>query len=236
MAQGVYKIKVFNLFDTGIYKYRAGQIFGVIENNSINFYSVIYPDNFTETTTIQSAIDNGYVKQVRSGEIEPTIRAYQPSESYHKDELFTDVSKSKMYIALQDFVATGNLQSDISSNYCKSFNETEYKQVVVSVNAGDIVSIQYDRPNYNLNRHVFIEQISPGESNKNIAFLTFYPGTADVAFDENWVNITDDGIGLKTDKVYNGTAQTNSTPITFYTTSFDINEFQEIGSITILAS
>ena len=232
----MYKIKVFNLSDTGIYKYRTGQIFGVIEGDSINFYSVVYADNFTETTTIQSAIDNGYVKQMRSGEVEPTIRAYQPGEFYHKDELFTDTTKSKMYIALQDFTATGDLQSDIDNSYCKTFNETQYRQTIVSVNAGDIVSIQYERPNENLNKHVFIEQISSGEANKNIAFLTFYPGTADVAFDENWVDITDDGIGLKTNKVYNGTVQTNDVPITFYVTSFDINDFQEIGSITLLPS
>lgn len=235
MAHGIYKIKVFKLSDTGIHKYQKGQIIGVIENDAVNFYSVAYTDNLTYTTTIQSAIDNGYIKPVRAGEIEPTIRAYQTGSKFHKDELFSDSTKSKMYIATLDFIATGDLESDISNGNCKAFNETTYKQTVVSVNAGDMVSIQYDRPNINLNKNVFIEQISSGESNKDVSFITFYPGTTDVNYDENWVDVTDDGIGLKTNKIYEGNPLTNSS-ITVYVANIDVNDFQEIGVLTLLPS
>ena len=230
----VFKIPVFTLTDARLYTMKVGEIFAIDDTTKLTLYRYEYEDNVTPTTTFQSAIDNGYVKPVRAGEIEPTIRPYQPGESYHQNELFTDSTKSKMYIALQDFTAAGDLESDISNGYCKSFNETTYKQVRVSVNSGEIISIQYEKPNVDLNRFVFVEQITAGEYNKEIAFLTFYPGTSEVTFDENWVDIIGDGIGLKTDKIYEGKLYTNSNSVTMYKTVIDINDYLEIGTLTLL--
>ena len=186
--------------------------------------------NVDDTTTVQSAIDNKYVEQVRSGYVEPTLKTYQAGETFHINELFTDNTKTKFYVAEAEFTATGDFETDKNNGFFKDIGQSEYKQIETSLNAGESISIPLTNQSMSHNRYCFVKINKPSETSATVTADRFASDSF-WDYDPNW-SIVNNKLGLLHSKNYNATVVTNSQGTRFAEYSININDYRELLQIT----
>jgi len=219
---------------SGIGTLLEGEQFAVVNGGKIIFYSITDAASISVSTSIQSAIDNGWVKEIRFGEVEPTLKVYTAGMSFHLNELFTDSSKSKFYIALQDFTATGNFEQDKENGYIKSIGETVYKQVEANVNTNDILVIPLQNDNSQYNKHCFIEKEKSPQSDVTILLSDFNETDDKWYYDDNWM--TKDGqMYLKTSRAYTAAEFATDDNTQVFERTIDVNDYADIAYVGAVA-
>jgi len=219
-----------SLSNTGIDKLMDGEHFAVIIDGKINFYKIKNLKNIDHNTTIQTAIDNGWAVEVRAGDVEPILKTYSAGVSFKQNELITDETKTKFYVALNNFSATGNLQQDKENGLIKDIGNVVYKQIETTVNSGDILIIPFQNKNTLFDRHVFILKKQDAEYNVNVIFTDFNKTETIWIYDDEWV-LQDGQMHLKLNKFYKTTQNTTSNGTVFFEKSFNTNDFQDIKNI-----
>ena len=218
-----------NTNETGLDKLDAGTQFAVNNNGEINFYMLKNANLIDANTTVQQAIDNGYIEKIRSGFVEPTLNIYEPGVLFHKNELFTEATKSKFYVATQDFTANGDIETDINNGNVKNIGGSEYSQIQATVNSGDILVIPLTSTNNSYNKHCFIEAQQAAQNGVNVILSDFEITDTKWNFDDNWV--TEDGtIHLKNTRIYEPSSYSNNN-ITMYIKTVNTDDYADIAYI-----
>jgi len=232
------KITSTILFDspsrTGIDKLMDGEQFAVMISDKINFYKIKHLDMLESNTTIQTAIDNGWVVEVRAGDIEPILKIYSSGIPFKQNELFADDTKSKFYVALTDFTATGNLEQDKDNGYIKDIGNVAYKQIETTVNANDVLIIPYQNQNTIFNRHAFVLKQQNAESNVSVIFTDFNETETKWDYDENWM-VQDGQMHLKLNRYYEATQSTTDDGTIIFERTISTSDYQDIKSIGAIA-
>jgi len=215
---------------SGIGTLREGEQFAVVNGGKVVFYSIVDATNISVNTSIQSAIDNGWVKDIRFGEVEPTLKVYAAGLTFHLNELFTDSSKSRFYIALQKFTATGSFQQDEENGYIKSIGETVYKQVEANVNTNDILVIPLQNNNSQYNKHCFIEREKSPQSGVTVLLSDFNETDDKWYYDDNWV-AKDGQMYLKTSRSYPAVEFATDDNTQVFERTIDVNDYADIAYV-----
>jgi len=228
------KITSTILFDspsrTGIDKLMNGEQFAVMISDKINFYKIKHLDMLESNTTIQTAIDNGWVEEVRAGDVEPILKTYSSGISFKQNELFVDETKSKFFVALTNFTATGNFEQDKDNGYIKNIGTTAYKQIEATVSANDILIIPYQNQNTIFNRHAFILKKQPAESSVDVVFSDFSSTETKWDYPQEWM-AQDGQMRLKTVKNYSTSQFTTNDGTTIYERTINTGDYQDIKNI-----
>ena len=232
------KITSFMLFDspsmTGINKLMNGEQFAVLIGGKLNFYKIKHHDMLESNTTIQTAIDNEWVVEVRAGDVEPILKIYSSGITFKQNELFTDETKSKFYVALTDFTATGNFEQDKISGYNKDIGSVVYKQIEATVDTNDILIIPYQNHSQTFNRHAFVFKKQPAESNVNVIFSDFSSTETKWEYPQEWM-AQDGQMYLRIAKFYPTTKSTTNDGTVIFERTLNTNDYQDIKNIGAVA-